>query len=99
MDCQNSIVFQARMVQRAAFPREQMDGDRIARKRVDHQHVEPRARVSYEAEASVAFDDLEGARGRTEIREGRMRQPNYVGIDLVELPIVTRAGVAGEGAG
>ena len=55
------------------FRRDEVHGDRVARERVDHQHVELLLRLALERQARVAQRELDGRVAVVKVREVALR--------------------------
>src|SRR5215510_15112777 len=78
---------------------QEMYRDRIARERIDRQHVEPLRRLALERQAGVAEHDLDLRRRVREIRELVSRELDHLRVDLVDAERVARAALRSEPAG
>ena len=78
------------------FGCEQVHGNRVARKGVDHQHVEVFRRLVLEPEACIAFDDCDGGLGVGEVGEVRASERDDLWVYFVEAELVAVMAVAGE---
>ena len=81
------------------FRRDEVHGYRVARERVDHQHVEILLRLALERQARVAQLDLDGRLAVAKVGEVALRDVEDGRIDFVEAIDIALGSVDGQRAG
>ena len=84
VECQQAVWFQVLQVHRHRFLRQQVNGNRVPRKRIQHQDVEPLRPFEFESQPRVSGHlSLAGAAILEEC-EVLLSHRDHVGIDFVE---------------
>ena len=90
MHGQHAVGLEVLEVQRKGLAGEQVNGHRVARKRIDHQHVIALGAFALKLQAGVAQDHFGAGSGVAQVSEFLLGHLDHQGVDVVQAVLVAR---------